>query len=324
MSTDTPDITQSGRSRSIREQTIRLGFLACAAVSVLTTFGILIALLTDAVTFFGEYGVLSFLTGSNWSPGIRPITFGVLPLVFGTVVVTVTSAFVALPIGLLTAVYLSEYADPRVRAYLKPALEVLAGVPTVVYGVLGLVYVTPFLRSTLFPSISTFNVLSASLLVGIMIVPMVASISEDAMNAVPDSLRQAGYGLGGTKFEVTTGVVIPAAASGIVSSFILALSRAIGETMIVVVAAGSNARLPSVRSADVFGVGIPFVHPADVFLEPAQPMTSAMVQLANSDITGGSLAYNALFAIGITLFVITLIMNVVSDLIVRRYREEYE
>jgi phosphate transport system permease protein len=322
MATDISEAA-SGKTASARERTYHLFFLACAGVSVLTTVGIVFALAVDAVGFFAAYPIGEFLTGTNWSPGITPITFGVLPLVFGTLVVTITSAFVALPVGLLTAVYLSEYASPRVRAYLKPALEVLAGIPTVVYGVLGLVYVTPFLETTLFPSISTFNVLSASLLVGIMIIPMVASISEDAMNAVPDSLRQAGYGLGATKYEVTTGVVVPAAASGIVSSFILALSRAIGETMIVVIASGSNARLPSVRTADLLGVGLPYLHPADVFLQPAQPMTSAMVQLASSDITGGSLAYNALFAIGITLFVVTLIMNVLSDLLVRRYREEY-
>ena len=323
MGTDTHDLA-GGRSRTVRERGYQLIFLACAVVSVLTTVGIVFALVVDAVGFFADYSVVAFLGGTNWSPAINPVTFGVLPLVFGTVVVTVTSAFVALPIGLLTAIYLSEYASERVRSYLKPALEVLAGVPTVVYGILGLVYVTPFLRATLFPSISTFNVLSASLLVGIMIIPMVSSISEDAMSAVPDSLRQAGYGLGATKFEVSTGIVVPAAISGIASSFILALSRAIGETMIVVIASGSNARLPRVRSADLLGLGVPYVHPADVFLEPAQPMTSAMVQLASSDITGGSLAYNALFAIGITLFVITLAMNVVSDLIVRRYREEYQ
>ncbi|WP_313694570.1 phosphate ABC transporter permease subunit PstC [Halorarum halobium] len=324
MSTEPTDITGAAGTRSLRELAVHLAFLCCAVVSVLTTVGIVGALLIDAVGFFSNYPLGSFLTGTNWSPGITPISFGVLPLVFGTLVVTITSAAVALPIGVLTAIYLSEYASERVRSYLKPALEILAGVPTIVYGILALVYLTPFLRSTLFPNISTFNVLSASLMVGIMIVPMVASISEDAMNAVPDSLRQAGYGLGATKFEVSTGIVVPAAVSGIVSSFILALSRAIGETMIVVVASGSNARLPAVRYDQLLGLSIPYVHPADVFLEPAQPMTSAMVQLASSDIIGGSLAYDALFAIGITLFVITLAMNVVSELVVRRYREEYQ
>ncbi|QLG61545.1 phosphate ABC transporter permease subunit PstC [Halorarum salinum] len=322
MSVDSPDLVGNG-TRSFRERAYQLLFLLCATVSVLTTVGILFALVIDAVGFFTDYSVFRFLAGTNWSPAIQPVTFGVLPLVFGTLVVTITAAAVALPIGVLTAIYLSEYASPRVRSYLKPALEILAGVPTIVYGILALVYLTPFLRATLFPSISTFNVLSASLMVGIMIIPMVASISEDAMNAVPDSLRQAGYGLGATKFEVSTGIVVPAAISGIVSSFILALSRAIGETMIVVVASGSNARLPSVRYDQLLGLSIPYIHPADVFLKPAQPMTSAMVQLANSDITGGSLAYDGLFAIGITLFVITLAMNVVSELIVRRYREEY-
>ncbi|QLG27686.1 phosphate ABC transporter permease subunit PstC [Halorarum halophilum] len=324
MSAEPADLTGGTEARSLRERLVHAAFLLCAIVSVLTTVGIVGALLVDAVGFFTNYSLGRFLGGTNWSPGIHPVSFGVLPLVFGTIVVTITSAAVALPIGVLTAIYLSEYASDRVRTYLKPALEILAGVPTIVYGILALVYLTPFLKATLFPSISTFNVLSASLMVGIMIVPMVASISEDAMNAVPDSLRQAGYGLGATKFEVSTGIVVPAAISGIVSSFILALSRAIGETMIVVVAAGSNARLPSVRYDELLGLSIPYVHPADVFLEPAQPMTSAMVQLASSDITGGSLGYNALFAIGITLFVITLAMNVVSELIVRRYREEYQ
>ena len=322
MSDEQPDLT--GSRRSLIGASAHGFFAVCAIVTVVTTVAIVVTLATGAATFVAGSDPFAFLFGTNWSPGIRPVTFGVVPLVFGTIVVTITSAVVALPLGLLTAVYLSEYARPGVRRYLKPAIEVLAGVPTVVYGILGLIYVTPFLRATLFPSIATFNILSASLLVGILIVPMVASISEDAMNAVPDSLREAGYGLGATKFEVSVGVVVPAAASGIVSSFILAISRAIGETMIVVIAAGSNARIPPVRTARLLGVGIPFVHPQDVFLEPSQPMTAAMVQLAASDITGGSTAYFSLFAIGLLLFAITLLMNVASDLIANRYREKYD
>nr|WP_218644718.1 phosphate ABC transporter permease subunit PstC [Natronomonas gomsonensis] len=296
-------------------------FAVCALLSVFTTVGIVVTLFVDASAFFGAYSAVDFLTGFEWSPSNR--IFGIVPLVFGTLVVTITAALIALPIGTLTAIYLSEYADPRTRSILKPLLEILAGVPTVVYGYFALVYVTPALRATLFPGISTFNALSASLMVGIMTIPMVSSISEDAMNAVPDELRQAGYGLGATKFEVSTGVVVPAAVSGIASSYILAVSRAIGETMIVVVAMGAQARLPPVQELQVVGLGIPFIHPADVLLEPGQTMTVAMVQIAGSDFTGGTIAFDSLFAIGLTLFAITLLMNIVSDRIAARYREEY-
>ena len=309
--------------QSIREGTYGTVFFVFAVLTVLTTIAIILTLLADALGFFAGYSPIAFLTGANWSPVISPVSFGVLPLVFGTLVVTITSGLIAVPIGVLTAIYLSEFASPRLRSILKPMLEILAGVPTVVYGWFALVYLTPTLRDTIFPSISTFNVLSASVVVGIMIIPMVSSISEDAMSAVPDSLRQAGYGLGATKFSVSVGIVVPAAISGIVSSFILALSRAIGETMAVTVAMGLQPRLPPVRSASVLGLGVPYVNPADVFLRPGQTMTSAMVQIAQGDLTGGSLAYNSLFAIGLTLFVITLAMNVVSDYVTERYREEY-
>mgnify|MGYP000722414466 CR=1 FL=1 len=219
------------------------------------------------------------------------------------------SAVIAIPLGVATAIYLSEYASARARSVLKPALEILAGVPTVVYGFFALIYITPAL-SVVLPSIGTFNLLSASIVVGIMIIPMVASISEDAMSAVPDELRQAGYGMGATKFDVATGIVVPAALSGIFSSFILALSRAIGETMAVTIAAGSRAQFLNP------------VNPAS-FLEGSLPMTAAMVQLLLGDITGGGLAYRSLFAIGLVLFVITLVMNVISDFVAQRYREEY-
>lgn len=321
MSEDTrhPDLTGDRGFQSIREGTYGAVFFVFTLLTVLTTLAIILTLFSDAVGFFVGYSPVSFFTGIEWSPVIKPVTFGVLPLVFGTLVVTFTAALIAVPIGTLTAIYLSEYADERTRAVLKPLLEILAGVPTVVYGFFALVYITPFFRNTIFPSISTFNVLSASLMVGIMVIPMVSSISEDAMSAVPDSLRQAGYGLGATKFSVSVGIVVPAAISGIVSSYILALSRAIGETMIVTVAMGLQPKLPQVRYAGP----VPYVHPGDVFLDPGQTMTAAMVQISNSDLTGASLAYNSLFAIGLTLFLITLAMNIVSNVIAERYREEY-
>jgi phosphate transport system permease protein len=303
---------------SARELTVRVFFFLCATLSVVTTLSIVALLVFEASKFFtltawvtgvtGETaGVVDFLTGTEWS--VAGEEFGVLALVSATVMVTVGSGVIAVPLGVATAIYLSEYASRRARSVLKPALEVLAGVPTVVYGFFALVYITPAIRVVV-PSIGTFNVLSASIVVGIMIIPMVASISEDAMSAVPDELRQAGYGMGATKFDVATGVVVPAALSGIFSSFILALSRAIGETMAVTVAAGAQARFLNP------------LNPAD-YLNGALPMTAGMVQLLTGDVTGGGLAYRSLFAVGLTLFFITLAMNLVSDVVARRYREEY-
>jgi phosphate transport system permease protein len=308
----TPDITtnKSDASRSARERTYRALFVTCGLVSVLTTVGIILALLGDALSFWTEVPIAEFLLGTEWSPDIAG-KYGVLPLVSGTLVITVGSALIALPVGVLTAVYLSEYASERTRSVLKPTLEVLAGVPTVVYGFFALVYITPILE-TVFPTISTFNALSASIVVGIMVIPMVSSISEDAMSAVPDSLREASYGLGATKFEVSTTVVVPAAVSGIVSSFILALSRAIGETMAVTIAAGAQSRL--VNPLD----------PADAFLRSTETMTAAMINIGQSDVDPGSATYKSLFAIGLTLFAITFVMNVVSNVVSARYREEYE
>ena len=289
-----------------------------AILTILITAGIIYFLFEDAIVFFSNYSLIQFLTSSNWSPVIPPKSYGILPLFFGTLVVTITAGLVAIPIGTLTAVYLSEYATPRTRSILKPLLEVLAGVPTVVYGFFALAYVTPALR-ILFPTISPFNALSASLMVGIRIIPMISSISEDAMSAVPNSLRSAGFGLGATKFNVSTSIVIPAALSGIFASYILAISRAIGETMIVTVAMGLHPTIPELRYAGP----IPYIHPADFLLESGQTMTAAMVQLAQSDLAGSSVAYNSLFAIGITLFFITLFMNALSNMITERYREIY-
>ena len=310
--------TSHFKTRRIFESIYANIFFILAILTIFTTIGIIYFLFEDAIVFFSQYSPLKFLTSSNWSPVIPPKEYGILPLLFGTLVVTFMAALVAVPIGTLTAVYLSEYADKRTHSILKPLLEILAGVPTVVYGFFALAYVTPALR-ILFPSISPFNALSASLMVGIMIIPMVSSISEDAMSAVPDSLRQAGFGLGATKFDVSTSIVIPAALSGIVASYILAISRAIGETMIVTVAMGLHPTLPDVRYIGP----IPYVHPADFLLETGQTMTAAMVQLAQSDLVGSSVAYNSLFAIGITLFFVTLLMNAISNFITERYRESY-
>ena len=299
-----PDFAGENRARSAKERVIKWFLFTCAALSVFVTTAIVATLLFDAIDFFTRVPPAAFFGGTNWSPKIDE-TYGVLPLLTNTLAVTVLSALVAIPVGTASAAYLSEYASDRVRSVLKPALEVLAGIPTVVYGLFALVYLTPALQAVGVP-VGTFNLLSASIMVGVMIVPMVSSLSEDAMSAVPDSLRQGAYGLGATKYEVTTGVVIPSAVSGIFSSFILALSRAIGETMIVVVAGGMSPKL------------IPSL------FESSQPMTAAMVQLSTSDLAGGTAAYQALFAIGLTLFTITFSMNVVSNVVAGRYREEYE
>lgn len=300
-----------GRGRFARGRFARSIFFLCAFLSVVTTVAIVIVLVVDAADFFSHVSFVEFFTSTRWSPTIKPEEFGVLPLVSGTLTVTLGSALIAIPTGTLTAVYLSEYADERVREVVKPALEVLAGVPTVVYGYFALVYITPFLGNFL-PGISTFNALSASVIVGIMVIPMVSSISEDAMSAVPDSLREAGYGLGATKFDVSTSIVIPSALSGIISSYILALSRAIGETMAVTIAGGKLARMVNPAK------------PGEMWLEPIETMTAAMVEIGLSDVSGTSVEYKSLFAIGLTLFVITFLMNVLSQYVKSRYREVYE
>ena len=298
---------------------------ACAVLTIAVTVGIILSLSGQALTFFGHVSPIDFLTGQNWSPLSNTPSYGVIPLISGTLIVTVGSAVIALPVGLGAAIYLSEYASSRVRGVVKPLLEILAGIPTVIYGYFALVYLTPLLdaplpiRQTIIPgefvlvvpSISTFNALSASIAVGVMIIPMVSSISEDALSAVPDSLREAGYGLGSTKFDVSTSIVVPAATSGIVSSYVLALSRAIGETMIVVVAAGESPKMPT------------FPNILENFTESIETMTVAMVNIASAESLGETVAYESMFAIGLTLFAITLTMNYIAELISRQYREEY-
>jgi len=305
------------KRRRARERLYRYVFLLCATLTIVITLSLIVTLAVDALKFFTSYSPIDFLTGTTWR--VSEGQFGALPLIWGTIVVTLISALIAIPTGVLAAVYLSEYADERTRAILKPGLEILAGIPTVVYGYLALVYFTPFLR-TLGIDAGTFNILSASILVGVLIIPMVSSLSEDAMSAVPDSLREAGYGLGATKFDVTTGVVIPAAASGIFASFILALSRAIGETLVVAMAMGLRPRLPATGNG-LFG--IPYIKPLETVSSSGQTMTSAMVQAAQADIAVSPLVGQSLFALGATLFVMTFLMNYASNRIAKRYREEY-
>lgn len=314
----------------VRKERIYGRLIAASAVlTILVTGGIILALSGRALTFWSEVSPVAFFTGTNWSPIINE-TYGVLPLVSGTLIVTICSALIALPIGLAAAIYLSEYASDRARSILKPALEILAGVPTVIYGYMALVYITPLFQGILpvsvtllpswlpllpeftvtMPSLRTFNALSASIVVGIMIIPMVSSISEDALSAVPDSLRQGGYGLGSTKFDVSTKIVVPAATSGIVASYVLAISRAIGETMAVTMAMGMSPQMPY------------FPDVLRNLAESSQTMTAAMVQIAGADSLGG-VTYEAMFALGMTLFAITLTMNVLAELVRRRFREEY-
>jgi phosphate transport system permease protein len=350
-----------------KERYYRRLLAGCAALTIAVTLGIILALAGGAITFFGDVSVVDFLTGTNWSPLVGTPEYGVLPLISGTIIIVVGSAMVALPVGLGAAIYLSEYAPSRVRAVVKPVLEILAGVPTVIYGYFALVYLTPILDAPLpieqviipswlgfslpilpswlgfslpvipagvpvlpeftlvvseftlvvsefvfvMPSLRAFNALSASIAVGIMIIPMVSSISEDAMRSVPESLREAGYGLGSTKFDVSTKVVVPAATSGIVSSYVLALSRAIGETMIVTMAAGQSPKTPYFPNV--------LLNLAD----SVEAMTAAIVKIATAESLGETVTYEAMFAIGLTLFGLTLTMNILAELVRRRFREAY-
>ncbi len=296
--------SQRGFSKSM-EWAVKIIFGAFAAISVATTIGIIYTLIFETVAFFRKVPIWKFFTQTQWTPLFADAQFGIFVLISGTVLTSVIAIVVALPIGLLSAICLSEYAPRGVRAWLKPTLEILAGVPTVVYGYFALLFVTPLLK-TVIPGLQGFNALSAGLVLGISIIPLVASLSEDAIYAVPRSLKEGAYALGLTKREAITGVVLPAALSGIVASFILAVSRAIGETMIVTIAAGQNPTLtlnPTV---------------------PIMTMTAYIVQVSSGDTPAGSLAYQTLFAVGMTLFVLTLLLNIFSFWFVRRFREKYE
>jgi phosphate transport system permease protein len=300
------NIRSGNRRRDAVETAIHIALFLCAALSVLTTAAIIFVLLREAINFFREVSIIDYEFGTEWSALIEPRSFGVLPLVWGTLIVAGIAAVIALPIGLGAAVYLSEYASEAVRSILKPTLEILAGVPTIVYGFFAVNWVTPQLQRIFGDDVSFFNAASAGIVVGIMVIPMVSSLSEDAMHAVPSSLREGAYGLGSTKFEVSTRIVVPAALSGIVASFILAISRAVGETMAVVLAAGSTPNL----GWDPF--------------ESFQTMTAFIVQVALGDAEAGTIEYQALFAVGITLFLMTLTMNVLSQALLARYRDVYQ
>jgi phosphate transport system permease protein len=296
---------RESRARHLRERAIKIVLAACAYVSVLTTFGIVFVLLFETITFFREVSIVEFLTSTTWSAAFANPQFGIMVLAGGTLLTTLIAIAVALPVGLLAAIFLSEYASPGLRRWLKPALEILAGVPTIVYGYFALTFVTPLLRATIFPDMTIFNALSAGLVMGVMIIPTIASVSEDAIYAVPRSLREGAYALGATKRETATRVVVPAALSGIVAATILGISRAVGETMIVAVAAGNLAQLTA--------------NP----LQSVQTMTAYIVQVASGDTGTGTLTYNTIFAVGTTLFVMTLILNIISYMFVRRFREAY-
>lgn len=276
-----------------------------AFVSILTTFGIVTTLLVDALPFFEEVSFLEFLTDTQWTPLFVNPQYGIFVLISATFLTSAIAILVAVPLGLLAAICLSEYAPRNVRRWLKPALEILAGIPTVVYGYFALFFVTPLLQKVI-PGMQPFNSLSAGLVMGIAILPMVASLSEDAIYAVPNALRQGAYALGATKREVITGVVLRGALSGIVASVILAVSRAVGETMIVTIAAGQNPTLT--------------LNP----LVPVATMTAFIVQVSLGDAPAGTIAFKAIYVVGLTLFLITLALNIFSFWFVRRYQQKYE
>jgi phosphate transport system permease protein len=285
----------------IIEFLVRGGLSLCALVTLITTIGIVLVLGTETIPFFEEVSVTEFLFGTRWTPLLEPKSFGVLPLVSGTGMIMIGSAFIALPIGITTAVYLSEFSSLKMRAVVKPVLEVLAGIPTIVYGYFALTFITPILKM-IFPETEVFNAASGAIVVGIMVLPMVASLCDDAFQSVPKSLKEGGYALGATSFEVIGQVIIPYSASRILAAFILALSRAIGETMAVTLASGANAQF-------TFSP-----------LQSIQTMTAYIVQVSLGDTPHGGIEYKTCFAVGSLLFLITLTMNVIGQSILFRYR----
>ena len=287
------------------EVVVKVVLALCALVSVATTVGIILALLQPSIEFFRQVSIADYFSGDRWAPLFTPASFGVQPLLVGTFAITFWACLVALPLGLFVAIYLSEYASQRVRRTLKPALETLAGIPTVVFGFFALTFFTPLLQD-IGVDVDVFNVLSAGLVMGVMLIPTVASISDDAMTSVPQELRDGAYGLGATRLQVSTKIVVPAAISGIVASYVLAISRAVGETMIVLIAANGLAQIT--------------FDPR----EPAQTMTAFIGSTGLGDVPTGSIEYKTIFAVGLTLFVLTFAMNMISIRLVRKYREIYE
>lgn len=288
-----------------KEFVIEKFLLLSALITILTTVGIVLVLAIEAVKFFQEVSIIEFLTGKEWTPLFTNKKYGILPLLSGTLLTSFIAILVALPIGLVIAIYLSEYAPKKFRDYTKPSLELLAAVPTVVYGFFALTVVTPFLQRFI-PGMSGFNSLSAGIVMGIMIIPIISSLSEDALRAVPKSLREASYGMGSTRLQTAIRVAVPAASSGIVVSVILAISRAIGETMIVAIAAGQQPRFT--------------FNP----LVPVETLTAYIVQVSLGDVPHNSLEYRTIFAAGITLFIFTFVLNNISHWLKNKYREKYE
>ncbi len=296
---------------TVREQCVKGVLMLCAVLSLVTTVSIVYVLVTEAFAFFREVSFFDFAFDTEWTPQFDPPRFGILPLLCGTFSIAILGALIGLPTGLLSAIYLSEYAKPKMRRIIKPLLEILAGIPSVVYGYFALVFVTPYVLRPIFQDmlgikVGIFNGMSAAIVVGVMIIPTVCSLSEDALRAVPRGLREAGYALGSTKFDVSLKVVVPAAFSGIVASFLLAVSRAVGETMAVAIAAGET---------PVFGVNV---------LNKMATMTAYIVNVIGGDVENGSIEYKSLYAVAMTLFVTTLAMNILAQWVMRRYREVYE
>jgi phosphate transport system permease protein len=287
------------------EHVMGVALWICAAISLATTIGIVAILAFESLQFFRHVSVVEFFTGTKWQPRATPGQFGIWPLVCGTFLVAAGSAMIAIPMGLASAIYLSEYASPLMRDIVKPLLEILAGIPSVVFGYLAMVFVSPLVR-TVFPDASFFNAVNASIVVAIMILPMIVSLSEDVLRSVPRSLREGAYALGATKLDVTTGVVVPAALSGIMASFLLAIARAVGETMAVALAMGKRPQIT--------------LNP----LLENQTMTAFIVETTKGDTPRHTLAYQTIFAVGLTLFLTTLALNVLAQWILKRMREQYE
>jgi phosphate transport system permease protein len=300
-------IEQKQRSKNFKEsfeRAIPIFLFLIASVSILTTVGIIYTLLSETIAFFKRVPITEFFTGTVLKPLSQTPEFGVLPLIIGTVTSSLIAMAVAAPIGLMSAIYLSEYASEKVRKTVKPLLEILAGIPTIVYGFFAFTFVTPLLREFI-PGLAATNILSPGIVMGVMIIPMIASLSEDAMSSVPNSMREGALALGSTKLEVTKKVVIPAALSGIIASFVLGISRAIGETMIVTIASGSTKNF-------TFDI-----------TQSMQTMTAYIVEVTGGDAPAGSTIYYSLYAVAMTLFVFTLLMNLLARSISRKYREEY-
>ena len=303
-------LTQRWTMIRVQEQLIKTVLLGCALLSILTTVGIIGVLVTETLEFFKDVSIVEFLTDHRWTPQYPEKHFGIMPLVCGTFIVAGIASLIGMPVGLASAIYLSEYASPRTRDLVKPTLEILAGVPTVVFGFFALVFITPYVLRPIFQTllgidVDIFNAASAGVTVGIMIIPTISSLSEDVLRSVPRGLREAAYALGSTKFDVSVRVVLPAALSGVLASFLLAFSRAVGETMAVTIAAGQTPRLT--------------LNP----FRSVESMTAYIVNISQGDTPAGSIEYKSLYAVAMTLFLITLATNILAQFILRRFREVY-